>query len=390
MEHTNVTAVLAEARQSCANQVVTSFKGVGTIEQQPHFRPVSRRNLMATVNVVARDLGLRPPAVMVLDALLSCLSCKDASTGQDTPITPLTLLTVFAANDTLCFRAKGITDRQLRRHLSWLEEVGLIRRRDSANGKRFPIYRSGKLVGAFGIDLSPLLSRSEELLSLANRRRAEAEELRGVKSCVQRLRVECQRLPLDEDVRTFVEATSNIMRRTSTTLSDARAIVKRLETILIGHSSELEHVPHDPATPANTALNADAASQMNCAESSELSGTDGRNVRHKEPPKSYPRKYEHLSAFHLWNKLDTISKLYPDIPRTEHGLRRVVFEVGQMLRIGKETLAKAVSAVGCSETLFLQDRIAAKIDQISNADGYLATMISEASRRKVGHGQLQT
>ena len=134
---------------SCAPSIFNSFAGIGTIEHQPHFVPVTRRALMAAVNTTSRALGLRPSSVVVLDALLSCLPCNDPKTGNDSPITPLTLLTVFACNDTLCFRAKGITDRQLRRHLEKLEAANLIQRRDSSNGKRFPIMRNGKVIGAF-------------------------------------------------------------------------------------------------------------------------------------------------------------------------------------------------------------------------------------------------
>ena len=143
MEQEAVTTIEVEAQLSCAPSIFDSFAGIGTIEQQPNFAPVTRRALMAAVNTTSRALGLRPSSVVVLDALLSCLPCNDPKTGNDSPITPLTLLTVFACNDTLCFRAKGITDRQLRRHLEKLEAANLIQRRDSANGKRFPIRRNG-------------------------------------------------------------------------------------------------------------------------------------------------------------------------------------------------------------------------------------------------------
>lgn len=238
MKHVQVTTLSVEAQQICAIQHATPFEGMGAIERQPYFKPITRRALMTAVNTVSKDLGLRAASVVVVDALLSCLPCKDTKTGVDTPITPMTLLTVFAANDTLCFRAKGITDRQLRRHLERLESVGLIQRRDSANGKRFPIHRGGKVVGAFGIDLSPLLARSEEFLTLAEKRRQEADELRGLKSYIYKLRSECVLLCLDDEVSAFVEGTRNIMRRAGTTLTQARAIVAKLTDILMGTAKE--------------------------------------------------------------------------------------------------------------------------------------------------------
>ena len=147
MKHITSTALAAGAQESCAKSAEHTLPGMGSITLQPAFRPVSRRDVMSAVNTCARDLGLRQGAVVVLDALLSCLPCQGAD-GREMPVNPATLLTVYASNETLCFRAKGLTDRQLRRHLDTLETAGLIRRRDSANGKRFPVMQHGKPIGA--------------------------------------------------------------------------------------------------------------------------------------------------------------------------------------------------------------------------------------------------
>src|SRR5690606_41496912 len=63
--------------------------------QQPVFRPVSRRDIMAAVNTCGRNLGIRQGTVIVLDALLSCLPCQGAD-GREAPVTPATLLTIYA------------------------------------------------------------------------------------------------------------------------------------------------------------------------------------------------------------------------------------------------------------------------------------------------------
>ena len=119
MKHITSTALAAGAQESCANSVEHSLPGMGSITQQPAFRPVLRREIMSAVNTCARDLGIRQGAVVVLDALLSCLPCQGQD-GRETPVTPTTLLTVYASNETLCVRAKGLTDRQLRRHIDTL------------------------------------------------------------------------------------------------------------------------------------------------------------------------------------------------------------------------------------------------------------------------------
>lgn len=342
---------------------------------------------MAAVNTVAKDLGLRAPSVMVIDALLSCLPCKDPKSGADNPITPLTLLTVYAANATLCFRAKGITDRQLRRHLERLEEVGLIRRKDSANGKRFPIQRNGRVVGAFGIDLSPLLEQSEKLCTLAETRRKEATELRGLRSYIQKLRMDCQRLPLTEELSAFLDATRNIMRRAGTTLTQAHAIITKLTSILMDTSRHVIGPAQMQQDTAEHTEKEDAPTQEQCHKAADLPATDGQNDRHKEPPKSYTKKTTSNPFPEFWRSLACLSEFYPDIPSTKNMVVQIIFEFGRMLRIKESTLTKAIVKIGYKETLIQQNRIASKGDEVKNPDTYLMSIITNAVQ--VGHGQLE-
>ncbi|MES2667800.1 MAG: helix-turn-helix domain-containing protein [Pseudomonadota bacterium] len=388
MEHTQVTTLNVGARQSCAFTMDDAFSGVGTIAQQPHFAAVTRRDLMAAVNTASRELGLRAASVVVLDALLSCLPCHDAKTGKDGPITPLTLLTVFACNDTLCFRAKGITDRQLRRHLARLEAVDLIQRRDSANGKRFPILRKGRVIGAFGIDLSPLLARSGQILALAQQHRDEASELRGLKSFVQKLRIECLAQDLADDARGFVEATRNMLRRTGTTRLQALAIIDRLKAILNGTIRLEDTRQHAGLTLENPADTATIDNSHTALIREEKTGTDGQNVRHKETDKPYTKKTMPLCITELWARLTTIPAFYPEVPCSEHGLLQLVFGFGKMLRIQQGVLARAISTLGLWETVMAADQMADKADEVICPDSYLSRIIALGAGSQVGHGQL--
>jgi replication initiation protein RepC len=274
MEQVYVSTVEVEAQESCVSYNEHLETSPGTIAEQPGFAPILRRELMAAVNTVAKDFGLRASSVVVLDALLSWLPCRDKKTGRDTPITNGMLLTVFASNDTLCFRAKGLTDRQLRRHLERLERVGLIRRRDSANGKRFPIYRNGKIAAAFGIDLSPLLELSGKLVDLAQKARDSAAELRGVKARIHKVRAMCMDLTLDETTKCFVEGVSNTLRRVGTTVTEAKAILASLLALIERNSANEQPTEND--------LN---LSKTTIVAASKTPANDGQNVRHKEPEK---------------------------------------------------------------------------------------------------------
>jgi len=388
MEHEKVTAVEAEAQPTCAYSICNSFTGIGTIAQQPPFAPVTRRALMAAVNTASRELGLRSSSVVVLDALLSCLPCNDPKTGSDTPITPLTLLTVFACNDTLCFRAKGITDRQLRRHLEKLEAAGLIERRDSANGKRFPIMRKGKVIGAFGLDLSPLLARSAEILALSQEHREEAEELRGMKAYIQKLRVQCLSLGLQGDVLNFVETARNYIRRTGVTVLQATSIASKLNDILKAEESRTVTTTSDELAVANHKEREHAHGQTDLRFKNKMTASDGQNDRHKETPKSYTKKTFPSSISKIWASLTAIPAFYPDHPKSEHGLLQLLFEFGRMLRIDSVMLGRAVSVLGIAAAIQVTDQIASKIDQVKCPDSYFAKILTSRRNQKVGHGQL--
>jgi replication initiation protein RepC len=359
MEQLTSTALVAGARKICADSAEHALYGMGSVTQQPPFRPVSRRAIMAAVNTCGRDLGIRQAAVVVLDALLSFLPCRGTD-GQELPVSPTTLLTVYASNETLCFRAKGLTDRQLRRHLETLEKAGLIRRRDSANGKRFPVMQHGKTIGAFGLDLSPLFARSEELLALALRRREEAEEMRGLRAQILHLRAACLELNLSDSITVFVDSLRNLVRRTALTLVEARAALAQLTGIM----SESAAKP-----PSEPALSTDPAQ----VTTDQTPASDGQNDRHTEP-KSDTKKSYHTEPARCWANLTEVSAFYPE-PCSDQDARLIAFEFGQMLRINQNLIAKAVSKLGLWGLLKLEDRMAKQIGGIMNPDAYLQSVL---------------
>lgn len=111
----------------------------------------------------ARELlGLPSNSLAVLNALLTFY--------PDNELRDDAQLVVFPSNAQLSLRAHAMLGATLRRHLSALVEAGLIIRKDSANGKRFARKdASGEIENAFGFDLTPILSRAEELAQLAQK-----------------------------------------------------------------------------------------------------------------------------------------------------------------------------------------------------------------------------
>ncbi|MFC3058503.1 helix-turn-helix domain-containing protein [Paenirhodobacter populi] len=401
MKHITSTALAAGAQEICAESAERSLPGMGSITLQPAFRPISRRDIMAAVNTCSRDLGIRQGAVVVLDALLSCLPCQGVD-GRETPVSPTTLLTVYASNETLCFRARGLTDRQLRRHLETLETAGLIRRRDSANGKRFPVMQHGKPIGAFGLDLSPLFAQSDELLALALRRREEADELRGLRAQILRLRAACAELQLSDAVATFIDGLRNLVRRISLTLIEAREALSQLTAVLSSHAAP-QAVVHYEVEEVEQRLpsNAEAANTISCAETTmdrapdravpktfqaltaetcglppteQKPASDGRNVRHIEQDSDTKKRKRKDATLPSWAALAEVSAFYAE-PTSAQEATRIAFEFGKMLRISQDILASAASKLGLWELLSLENRMAKQIGTIINPDAYVRSVL---------------
>ena len=132
-------------------------------------------------------LGLQDRALAVLDALLTFYPEPQLDNEHG--------LVVFPSNAQLSVRAHGITESTLRRQLGALVDVGLIRRRDSPNGKRYAHRnRDGLIEQAYGFDLSPLLSRAAELALLAQEVAAERIRFRRVKEALTICRRDVRKL----------------------------------------------------------------------------------------------------------------------------------------------------------------------------------------------------
>ncbi|MDL2403772.1 plasmid replication protein RepC [Rhizobium mayense] len=132
-------------------------------------------------------LGLRDRALSVLNALLSFYPEACLSEGNN--------LVVFPSNAQLATRANGIAGTTLRENLALLVNAGMIRRKDSPNGKRYARKdRGGGIKEAFGFSLAPLLARSEELARLAQQAAAERKQLKIMKEKISLCRRDIRKI----------------------------------------------------------------------------------------------------------------------------------------------------------------------------------------------------
>lgn len=396
-------------------------------QDAPAFPPVARRALLPAVRTIRHELGLSTGDLLVLDALLSFLPCRDRRSGEERPISPDLVLVVFASNAALCERANGMEERVLRRHVSRLCEAGLLRRKDSATGKRFPLKADGLIRDAFGLDLTPLLERHPELTRRAEEERRREEELRSVRAEALALRARALTLGerIGEEAARYLDSVKTILRRATLTLDQVRDVMGRISTLLTGGPC-----PACPrATPAGSSPNSDtdlrAASELYTPRTgpavSEVpaqktspetglaraprpgagltrssvptrsrtsvddplrtgkeSGGDGQNVRQVESPQIENKKAGAPdSARTVWLGCTELASFYPDPPRSEMDLIRIIYEFGKMMNITDRPLAGALRRMGPLRMVQALDYLARNVARINRPEAYLERMISD-------------
>ena len=128
---------------------------------------VPKARAFVAVKRVGAYIGLKAGDMMLLDTLGAFTQAQDWEEGQR-PI-------VWASNAYL-MEQTGFSLSALKRHARRLAEIGVISFQDSPNGKRGGRRDAeGRIVEAYGFDLSPLSARFEEFEGLHTELQAERE-----------------------------------------------------------------------------------------------------------------------------------------------------------------------------------------------------------------------
>jgi len=144
--------------------------GLGVAEQLAQAGErvaVPKTRAFVALKRVGAHIGLKAGDMMLLDTLGAFTQAQDWEEGQR-PI-------VWASNAYLMERT-GFSLSALKRHARRLAEIGVISFQDSPNGKRWGRRDAdGRIVEAYGFDLSPLSARVEEFEELHAELQAERE-----------------------------------------------------------------------------------------------------------------------------------------------------------------------------------------------------------------------
>jgi len=140
-----------DERTAATDQLAQHFRGLP--------KDVGHRQVLTVFKRAAPYIGIPPRLVHAVDTLMSWSRSIDWLDGQR-PI-------VFPSNEKLTQKL-GIGIRQVQKMLANAARFGLITHRDSANGNRLGARgKDGRLIYAYGIDLSPLGMRYEEFVVAA-------------------------------------------------------------------------------------------------------------------------------------------------------------------------------------------------------------------------------
>lgn len=144
--------------------------GLGIAEQYAQAGErvaIPKTQAFVAVKRVGAHIGLKAGDMLLLDTLGAFTQAQDWEEGQR-PI-------VWASNAYL-MEQTGFSLSALKRHARRLAEVGVISFKDSPNGKRWGRRDAdGRIIEAYGFDLSPLSARVEEFEQLQAELKAERE-----------------------------------------------------------------------------------------------------------------------------------------------------------------------------------------------------------------------
>ncbi|WP_284756821.1 plasmid replication protein RepC [Agrobacterium sp. fls2-241-TYG-188a] len=362
-------------------------------------RSIDKWKLFRATCEARPHLGISDRSLAVLNALISFYPKAELSEENG--------LVVFPSNQQLSLRAHGMPEQTLRRHLAALVQAGLIIRKDSPNGKRYARKdRSGGISDAYGFSLAPLISRADEIQSIAEKvveERLHLQRLREKITLCRRDIVKFGEIAIEDQIKgdwdrirnRYVTLISSLDRKSKAPflellladLSKLRAemanqLEKHVESQKISanayqnerliQSSESESLIEDEQPAAKNEV-----SNVELAATNQASKTVSA-VRNSE------KDLEAVSKAGF--DLATLLKACPEITlygpggavRDWNDLKHAGNVVKSMLSISQSAYDEAEQAMGTQNTNAIIACILEKSDVIQSAGGYLRTLTEKS------------
>lgn len=362
-------------------------------------RSIDKWKLFRATCEARPHLGISDRSLAVLNALISFYPKAELSEENG--------LVVFPSNQQLSLRAHGMPEQTLRRHLAALVQAGLIIRKDSPNGKRYARKdRSGGISDAYGFSLAPLISRADEIQSIADKvveERLHLQRLREKITLCRRDIVKFGEIAIEDQIKgdwdrirnRYVTLISSLDRKSKAPflellLADlsklrtemANQLEKHVESQKISanayqnerliQSSESESLIEDEQPAAKNEV-----SNVELAATNQASKTASA-VRNSEKDLKAVSK----AGFDL----ATLLKACPEITlygpggtvRDWNDLKHAGNVVKSMLSISQSAYDEAEQAMGTQNTNAIIACILEKSDVIQSAGGYLRSLTEKS------------
>lgn len=330
---------------------------------------VNKWELLRELTVAQKAYDLSHRDLDVLQALLSFYPSNDLDRPE---------MVVFPSNRTLCERLKGMPCSTMRRHLGNLVASGLIRRKDSPNGKR---YRRRSQMGeqAFGFDLSPLPRHYSEILTLAEEFRREAEAIAQLRETVSLMRrdlrtllIDCEDEPVRSTGNALLEETARLLRRNLTLdlLVDARQKLSFALAALCPPPVEPPHSAEEMST------NVDENEQHQQKQKKETY----ESVKSEDKIETKPALPISISLRQVVLSCPELLSYANDPIGNWHGFVQLAERVRPMMGICASAWSAAKDAMGSETAAITLAVILQRFAEIRSPGAYLRSLSSTAAR----------
>jgi replication initiation protein RepC len=361
-------------------------------------KPVNKWELLRELSKAQAAFRVSERDLTVLQGLLSFF--PDDALGGNTE------MVVFPSNKAICERLNGMPCSTMRRHLARLVEAGLLKRRDSPNGKRY-VRKRGEDRVAFGFDLSPLYCRAEEIARAAEAVRKAEDRVRRLREVVSLMRRDLAALAefgeeiqpglgLWDQLRDTAALTARDLRR-KLSLEDLSAFRTELETLLdqarnVIDGPETEqmntndaHFERHQHNSHKESIGLEPALEKGGAAGSAPDGDTGEPVADLEEPDTRPPKIPlHL----VIAGCPSLKTFYQGDIRHWHQLFDAACHVRPAMGISLSAWEEAQRCMGPEQASIVVVAMLERFSDIRSPGGYLRALTSKAATGEFSCGPM--
>ena len=360
-------------------------------EPLPH---VNKWEILRHLAAARKVFGLSDRDLSVLRGLLTFHPETELHTG---------VLIVHPSNHSIAERLNGMPLSTMRRHISRLVETGFLRRNDSPNGKRY-LRRSVIGNSAFGFDISPLVTRSAEIIQAAESvQRAEAA------LCLLRETVSLMRRDLAglaswgkemapalmnwDQLSDLAQLTSRVLRRNADTESLTIAKEQLQYALNTIHQAFAQQDQTLESEEMSTSAARNEQHHQNSNKDSDESDSAETEITRKDARTEFAENKEELISPStplpvVLNLCQEVQNYSPDPIRSWHQFVQVANQLPPMMGISGDVWRKAKTALGIEEAAVVLSAILERFSEIRSPGAYLRHISNKALQGAFSSGPM--